>query len=118
LPAVKFTANTGTRAEPDCALEIKEPAAGFVEAKLIAKPVDGATTEVVPVEQETPVVGLKPDVVVQPAGRELVVAQDTPVVVLKPDAVVQPAGRVVVVVVVVVVDVPNVLTKARVLGPK
>jgi hypothetical protein len=59
---VKFTASTGTRAaEPPlepAALEINEPAAGFEEAKLTAKPVDGATTEVVPVAQEAPVVEL------------------------------------------------------------
>jgi hypothetical protein len=34
LPAVRFTAITGTRAEPEFSDEIKEPAAGLVEAKL------------------------------------------------------------------------------------
>jgi hypothetical protein len=46
---VKFTANTGTRAEPEFALEINEPAAGLVEAKLIDKPVAGAVVVVVEV---------------------------------------------------------------------
>ncbi len=56
LPAVKFTANTGTRAEPELALEINEPAAGLVEAKLTCKPVAGAVTVVpVPVVVVVPV---------------------------------------------------------------
>jgi hypothetical protein len=44
---VKFTANTGTRAEPEFADEIKEPVAGLFEDKLTDKPVAGAVVVVV-----------------------------------------------------------------------
>jgi hypothetical protein len=47
-----------------------------------------------PVEQDTPVVGLNPAVVVQPAGKlPTDTAQDAPVVVLNPTFDVQPAGK-------------------------
>jgi hypothetical protein len=61
LPAVKLKERTGMRAAeppPVPAEETNEPACGLSEAKLTAKPVDGATTEVVPVAQEAPVVEL------------------------------------------------------------
>jgi hypothetical protein len=46
------------RPEPEPALEMSDPVAGLLEDKLTAKPVDGATTIVVPVAQEAPVVEL------------------------------------------------------------
>ena len=48
LPAVKFTARTGTRAAPRPLPEdeIKDPETGLLDARLTAIPVAGATTEV------------------------------------------------------------------------
>ena len=63
VPAVKFTAKTGTRAEPEPALEINEPAAGLSEAKLTDKPVAGATTPV-PVPVRSTSVAVPVEVVV------------------------------------------------------
>ncbi len=47
---MKFTARTGTRAAPEPpvpSVEINEPAAGLLDAKLTARPEAGATTPVV-----------------------------------------------------------------------
>src|SRR3989344_7058577 len=82
------TPTTAVVASPSSRSDVTSPR----ELTLVRRPEPESEPPVTPLEQATPVVGLKPTLEVHPAGYDVELEQATPVVGLKPTLEVHPAG--------------------------